>query len=235
MTTPTDKKTSTKKAKAPATTAKTDEVTDPTKAPINTDSDNLPPTLCAACGVVVHLIDGVFDDHPPPEGQGDPTCIGSGRVPAFVASTMRAAASIVEGEPASEDDNHAAVGLALAALGRDGHTQECAHSMVWDGVLCECGVEEPAADSEAFPRRRLMVSVKIAADDPGGVARSLLELINWIDQLERRAGGAGKDLKQREHASGDRTRNYSVELDDQVEISHADYEKARADWEKARE
>lgn len=133
----------------------------------------------------------------------------------------------VTDEPQPPDDHQAALGLALSALVRDGHTPDCARTMAWDGELCACGANEPDAEPSSFPRRRFMVSVQISADDAGGVARSLLDLINWTELVERRGGD---DLGHQDHMNGDRTRSFHATLDDEPEITHDAYEAALAAW-----
>lgn len=82
----------------------------------------------------------------------------------------------------------------------------------------------------AMPRRRLMALIRIQADDCGGIARTLVEMINWLEAQEGRAGGANKPLGNPTNADGDATRSFSIEVDDDPDITHDVYMERLQQW-----
>lgn len=86
-----------------------------------------------------------------------------------------------------------------------------------------------------LPRRRFQMLVRVQGNTAGDVARSLLDVIHWLDEQERKAGGANRPLGAISHADADQVRAYSIELDDDHMITPAGYRLALDRWRKRRD
>jgi len=93
----------------------------------------------------------------------------------------------------------------------------------------------PTPTPTPMPRRRVVMDVKVQADTVGDAARSLLEVVAWLEGLERKAGGAGRPIGEQTEVIADARRSASVVVDDDPEITPDQYRQAEARWRQAQD
>jgi hypothetical protein len=96
-------------------------------------------------------------------------------------------------------------------------------------------MEDNGQSAAQMPRRRIVMDLKVQADSVGDAARSLLEVVNWLDGLERQAGGAGRPVGEQAEVIADARRSASVVLDDDPLITAERYRLAMDRWRQAQD
>jgi len=85
-----------------------------------------------------------------------------------------------------------------------------------------------------MPRRRIVLDIRVQADDVGEAAMALIDAIAWLERLEMKEGGAGRPIGEQADVIAQAGRTASVVVHDDHAITPELYRVAVARWKAAK-